>query len=539
MEKLTKGQKEALEAVRTGRNVCITGGGGVGKSYISRKIIEDLQKQRKTVLITASTGRAAMLIGGITCHRAFNIPVKLTWQAEPKITASSPIYEADAVIIDEVSMLRIDAFEFIARVVKDVNEIRKSPEYRKDPKNRHRDPVQMIVVGDFGQLPPVIVHPNDGSPDEGDLMSEYYGFDVGSGYAFQAPGWKQSDFLLCDLQEVVRQSDQAMVDALQRIRFGDYTAIEYFSKNARKKPFSSEEGVVYLCGKNRTAERINDVRVSKLSGKERTYEAEITGQVTEQDKQAPELLRLKKNAQVVMLLNTEKYRNGSTAIVKQLRSREITVKIEETGELVDVPYASWNVERYVVSKEKKKVEREVIGTYRQLPVRLGYAVTIHKAQGQSLDKVVLVLESDDQIEDAEPTRPEIFAYGQLYVGLSRATTMDGLYIEGNLDLVDKLAAPEILEFYGVPESAATSEPKKVPLQKLPESEKKAKKGPKEPKKTEKDSGMVEVQCKKHAQRVAWTFAHTLAPKAEIQGNKLIIPAKCREQVESFIKAIGG
>lgn len=539
MEKLTKGQKEALEAVRTGRNVCITGGGGVGKSYISRKIIEDLQKQRKTVLITASTGRAAMLIGGITCHRAFNIPVKLTWQAEPKITASSPIYEADAVIIDEVSMLRIDAFEFIARVVKDVNEIRKSPEYRKDPKNRHRDPVQMIVVGDFGQLPPVIVHPNDGSPDEGDLMSEYYGFDVGSGYAFQASGWKQSDFLLCDLQEVVRQSDQAMVDALQRIRFGDYTAIEYFSKNARKKPFSSEEGVVYLCGKNRTVERINDVRVSKLSGKERTYEAEITGQVTEQDKQAPELLRLKKNAQVVMLLNTEKYRNGSTAIVKQLRSREITVKIEETGELVDVPYASWNVERYVVSKEKKKVEREVIGTYRQLPVRLGYAVTIHKAQGQSLDKVVLVLESDDQIEDAEPTRPEIFAYGQLYVGLSRATTMDGLYIEGNLDLVDKLAAPEILEFYGVPEPAATSEPKKVPLQKLPESEKKAKKGPKEPKKTEKDSGMVEVQCKKHAQRVAWTFAHTLAPKAEIQGNKLIIPAKCREQVESFIKAIGG
>lgn len=539
MEKLTKGQKEALEAVRTGRNVCITGGGGVGKSYISRKIIEDLQKQRKTVLITASTGRAAMLIGGITCHRAFNIPVKLTWQAEPKITASSPIYEADAVIIDEVSMLRIDAFEFIARVVKDVNEIRKSPEYRKDPKNRHRDPVQMIVVGDFGQLPPVIVHPNDGSPDEGDLMSEYYGFDVGSGYAFQAAGWKQSDFLLCDLQEVVRQSDQAMVDALQRIRFGDYTAIEYFSKNARKNPFSSEEGVVYLCGKNRTAERINDVRVSKLSGKERTYEAEITGQVTEQDKQAPELLRLKKNAQVVMLLNTEKYRNGSTAIVKQLRSREITVKIEETGELVDVPYASWNVERYVVSKEKKKVEREVIGTYRQLPVRLGYAVTIHKAQGQSLDKVVLVLESDDQIEDAEPTRPEIFAYGQLYVGLSRATTMDGLYIEGNLDLVDKLAAPEILEFYGVPEPAATSEPKKVPLQKLPESEKKAKKGPKEPKKTEKDSGMVEVQCKKHAQRVAWTFAHTLAPKAEIQGNKLIIPAKCREQVESFIKAIGG
>lgn len=97
-------------------------------------------------------------------------------------------------------------------------------------------------------------------------MKYIYGFDVGSGYAFQDQGWKQRNFLLCDLQEVVRQSDQSMIDALQRIRFGDYTAIEYFSKNARKKPFSSEEGVVYLCVKNRTAERVNDVRVSKLSG---------------------------------------------------------------------------------------------------------------------------------------------------------------------------------------------------------------------------------------------------------------------------------
>lgn len=244
---------------------------------------------------------------------------------------------------------------------------------------------------------------------------------------------------------------------------------------------------------------------------------------------------MKKNAQVVMLLNTEKYRNGSTAIVKQLRSREITVKIEETGELVDVPYASWSVERYVVSKEKKKVEREVIGTYRQLPVRLGYAVTIHKTQGQSLDKVVLVLGSDDQIEGAESTRPEIFAYGQLYVGLSRATSMDGLYIEGNLDLVDKLAAPEILEFYGVP--ATTSEPKKIPLQK-PEPAKKAEKNPEKPKKEEKD-GMVEVQRKKHTQNVAWTFAHTLAPEAEIEGNKLIVPRRYKEQIEAFVKAIGG
>lgn len=548
MEKLTKGQKKALQAAKKGENVFISGGGGVGKSYVSRKIVEELQKARKNVLITASTGKAAMLIGGVTCHRAFQIPTRMAWEAKPKVLPDAPIYEADAVLIDEVSMLRIDAFEYIICAIEEVNNIRKSPEYLADPNNRYRNPVQIIVVGDFGQLPPVIMHPTDGSPDEGDLMSEYYGFPIGLGYAFEAPGWKKCNFVVCELQEVLRQSDRQMVEALQHIRFGDRSALKYFMENSRKEPFSDQEGVIYLCGKNRTAERINDVRVAKLKGKERVYDAEITGQITEQDKPAPDQLRLKKNVQVIMLQNSEKYRNGSSAIVTRLGIREITVKIEETGELVDVPYVNWNVERYVV--KGKTVKKEVIGMYKQLPVRLGYAITIHKCQGQSLEKVALVLGSSDEIEDAQSTRPEIFAYGQLYVGLSRATSMEGLYIEGNLELVDKLAANEVLDFYGIdalPELPAKKEDCKKRIKKnacdvMPEPIKREEEeNPRRrARKKDKEEGMAEIKCSEEmVRKVVWTFAHTLSKEAILKGSIILVPEKYEKQVRNFLKMIKG
>lgn len=221
MQTLTNGQKQALLESQNGHNIFISGGGGVGKSYISQIIVDELQAAGKTVLITASTGKAAMLINGVTCHRAFRIPIRMTWSATPKITPKDPIYESDVILIDEVSMLRIDAFDFICKSIQKVNRIRKSSIYLANPKNKHRDPIQLIVIGDFGQLPPVIVHTNDGRPDEGDLMSQHYGFPVKSGYAFLAPGWKECNFVKCELTEVMRQSNKDMIHALQGIRLGD------------------------------------------------------------------------------------------------------------------------------------------------------------------------------------------------------------------------------------------------------------------------------------------------------------------------------
>ena len=165
---LTPSQQYALDQAKAGKNIFVTGGGGVGKSYVANCIINDLEAKGKKVLVTASTGKAAILIGGVTCHRAFRIPIKLTWIAKPKVTTDSPIYAADVVLIDEVSMLRIDAFEFIVESIEAANRLRKFDKDRK-----RRNPVQLIVIGDFFQLPPVLIR-SDKKPDERDLMSEHY-----------------------------------------------------------------------------------------------------------------------------------------------------------------------------------------------------------------------------------------------------------------------------------------------------------------------------------------------------------------------------
>lgn len=541
---LTKGQLNALTEVRKGRNVFITGGGGVGKSYIIRQIVAELQASGKAVLITASTGKAATLIGGVTCHRAFRIPIKAAWLADPNPTNDSPLYQADAILIDEVSMLRLDAFEYIVRSVEKVNALRESG---NDPDNTHLDQIQMIIVGDFCQLPPVIVHPDDGSPDEGDMMSEHFGFSIGHGYAFLAPGWERSNFVTCELKEVMRQSDKSMIDALNGVRLNNFSSLSYFKTHTRKRKFSAkDEDVVYLCGKNRTADRINKTALSRLPGKEYQYYAECTGQVSEQDKLVPDLIRLKEGAHVIMIQNSEKYRNGSGGTITATYESSVSVLIHETGEEVDIPFATWDIERYVVKEKngKKKVEKEKIGSYSQLPLRLGYAITIHKSQGQTYSKVVLVLGSDDKKKGARSTRPEIFAYGQLYVALSRVNSIDGLYIEGNLDLVDKLTAPEVMNFYGVSkihkpktgEDPVTDKSKKQPKQKALKKAAVKKEIPEMEKKTA-TSDLAVIHCSSKNVSIAWVFAHALSPDAVLSGTDIRIPEKYRNQAEMFISTL--
>lgn len=512
---LTKGQQEALAAARAGNNIFVTGPGGVGKSYLSKLIIDELQAAGKTVLITASTGRAASLINGVTCHRAFGIPTSLTWAASPYIDEDSPIAAADAVLIDEVSMLRLDAFEYIVQSIEIVNSERGS----------ERKPVQIITVGDFAQLPPVIVRPKDDTPSEAELMSDYYGFDVGAGYAFRAPGWARCSFTMITLTEVVRQEDKEMIAAENALRLGDPTALSYFEKNSRKRRFPTKTAVTYLCGKNRTAEERNAEAIAHLPGKARTYDAKISGYVTEQDKPVPDSLTLKRGARVIMAANTEHYHNGSAATVTALNTDSVTVQLDATGELVQVSYATWSVDKYIVVKntrgKKSAIAKEQIGTYRQLPLRLGYAITIHRAQGQTIDKVVLI--------------PEIFAYGQLYVGLSRVRTMGNLYIDGDLRKVDKLAAPDVIKFYtAIKDQQKQLDPKPVPQQKVkpvPKPELKT------THKAEKNKTET-ITCPKHTASLVWVFASTLDRRIKKgKGTSIIVPAELADIVINYINKI--
>ena len=433
---LTKSQKEALELVRSGSNVCITGGAGVGKSFITQVVIDELKVQGKTVMVVAPTGKAATVINGVTAHRAFGIPIRMTWKAVPNISEACPVYHTDVVIIDEISMLRIDAFEYIWKSIDKVNEIRRFG----DATNGKTNQIQLIVVGDFLQLCPVIIDPADGSLGEREIMSEYYGFDITFGYAYKAPGWKDAKFRFCELQEVVRQSNKKDVDILNGIRCGEVVKLHELKSAVRKRKFGKGSSVVRLVGTNKMADTINSEELSKINSECRAYKAKSSGIISASDKPAPEIVRLKKGARVIMIQNGPEYVNGSTGAVVDMDPLGVTVKLDDSGKEIYISEVEWSIEKYVVLEKngKKYMDKEVVGTYRQIPLKLAYAITIHKSQGQTINKAELILGGK---------YPQIFAVGQMYVAVSRVKKLSNLYIDGDPESVSILAAQEVLDFY--------------------------------------------------------------------------------------------
>lgn len=457
---LNAGQTNTFDCFIAGENIFITGDAGTGKSYLVKAIDEFCTLNDLTIVKTAPTGVAALNIYGATLHKQFKLEVGLDFS---EVTENSVVTNkaynflkrTDILLIDEISMVRMDIFDRLMQIIFYYNE------YRAKKKKK---PIQIIFVGDFGQLAPVI------NKEERPHLEEHYGKPIGDGYCFQSKYWRMFKVHTCRLTEVVRQQDPEFCAALDECKEGDSHCLQFF----RAKSASEEiPDAIWLCGVNATAKRKNDEGLARINKPLLQYKAVYDGDATIKDKLADDEFFVKVGARVVMLVNDASgaYQNGSMGTVLNVMNEFIYIKIDdkkkadgtietagkvvmiEPHEFCKYKYESKNVETPIFDENNapiideetglQKVKREIklckvqTGSVTQYPMRLGYAVTIHKSQGQTYDAMNL--------------EPEIWDCGQLYVAMSRCKTIERVYIHGALTQRMVKASDEVLSFTNNPE----------------------------------------------------------------------------------------
>lgn len=398
-------QQAAIDAILSGENVFLTGGAGCGKSFVIEEALRLLRKKRRNVVVCAPTGIAALNVGGTTVHRAFKLGLGVQGRGT-RLRVREPISQADVIIIDEISMLRCDLFDAVSTIMR-----------------KARPRPQLVVVGDFSQLPPVVA-----GDDEAHLKDEY-GMLYHGPFAFQGRRWQEWDFHPFILRDHHRQADPSFLDALTAIRKGDPSACQWISQHACDEYI---EGAPYIASTNRVVDRINSRRLSELSGKAHTFKARTTGSFGSVHP-VDETITLKRGARVVCCKNDpdDAFVNGSIGTVIGFPA-DGQVRVElDGGDTVTVEAMKWSALDYEEDEEGglREVEK---GTYTQIPLRLAWAMTIHKTQGLTLDSMNL--------------DPHCFEKGQLYVALSRVRSVSDLYLTCPIDPTWLMVDPEVRAF---------------------------------------------------------------------------------------------
>ncbi|MBQ9058080.1 MAG: AAA family ATPase [Atopobiaceae bacterium] len=416
---LNQGQRKVVRAVVRGENVFMTGDAGTGKSVAVEHCMEAFKAHNKEVLLCAPTGIAAQQIGGATIHRTFGFSLapKVADEIE-NLKVPKVVRQADTIIIDEIGMVRRDLMDAIVRVI----------ELENDHRKGKRSPIQLVVVGDFAQLPPVVTQ-----QDQDVLVVQYGEQSRRSGYyAFEADGWTRMGFKSYQLTEPMRQSDREFLGKLSLARMGNSACIDFFNRFVREAPGDA----VAIVPTNREAEELNNKRLEQLTHKKLVYRGQLTGVFEKRDMAAPLELTLARGARVIILTNNTArgYVNGLTGIVREVRKDEVEVLLDKGGVVKVIPFTWENIEYEVVeTKGKKKLNQKVVGTYTQIPLKLAWAITYHKSQGQTLSSINI--------------RPDVFASGMLYVGLSRVTAPEGLYLTNNIVSKRLKADKAVVNFY--------------------------------------------------------------------------------------------
>lgn len=379
----------------------LTGDAGVGKSYLIRAFSDYCKLNHINLVKVAPTGIAATNINGMTMHKMFRIPTHVVDQTLDKYQKDNVrhmIQYIDILLIEEVSMARLDFFNNVMANIAYANAYREK---------RNKKPIMVILAGDLGQLMPIV-------KDEDKInYKEMTGKDMGSGCCYTSHFWNKYNFIPLVLTQQMRQSDLKFCDALNNIKIGKTDDINYINTNSSQTPITDG---IWLCGRNDTAEKKNIECMNKLT-KTYTNIAYTHGKVDMNQTTFMKELVYAIGARVVMLINDNengKYINGSLGTITEIYNKEkrVKIKLDNGNTIIVEPFTQSFYEYYVLNG---KIVEEQVGYLTQFPFKIGYAITIHKSQGQTYDKMNLV--------------PEIWSPGQLYVALSRCKTLANIYIQ--------------------------------------------------------------------------------------------------------------
>lgn len=389
---LNKKQQEFFEKAIEGKNLFITGSAGVGKSYLVNEIVNKFHENRKRVIICASTGIAARTIGGYTLHHQFHIDI-----TKEDITDSKKndwIKTTDLIVIDEISMVSFHLFNKIGKEI--IN---------------HNPKCQLIVIGDFFQLPPVITKSTMSI-----IRRRGYNVKEDECHCFHSKYWQKFNFETCVLTEAMRQEDQNFSTALYDLSRGSLTDEDKsYLRKAQKNPLITDDDAISLCCTNKLADQINNDKLNEIKEKEFVFRAKTWGKYDADA--APKELKVKVGAKVMILINNteEDYCNGDLGFITEINNSSITVNLINGGEVVVKPYKFCS---YVFEEGKNRI----VGHITQFPIKLAWAITVHKSQGQTFNKVNFLYKKG-HFEGA----PQNLSL--LYVGMSRAKSIDNLHLE--------------------------------------------------------------------------------------------------------------
>lgn len=399
----------------THRSFFLTGKAGTGKTTFLKQLRKTTSKQ---LAVVAPTGVAAINAGGVTIHSFFQLPftpfvptpegrLNLTRKIKMSGRKRKVLQELELLVIDEISMVRADVLDEIDTVLR---------HYRF----RHNEPfggVQVILIGDLYQLAPVAI------AEEWKVLSPYYS----SPYFFDSQVIREHPLLYVEFDKIFRQSDAAFIRLLNAVRDDKLSHEDFCLLQKQYDPqfdISKHPDHILLTTHNAKADRVNEQEMARLKGEEYTFGAVIKGEFPEKSYPNNATLRLKKGARVMFIANdTEtprKYFNGKIGTIAEIDDEHILVHCDDCNDDIEVHHEIWQNIRYTVNETTKQIEEKELGSFKQYPLRLAWAITIHKSQGLTFDKVAIDIEA-------------AFTAGQVYVALSRCRSLEGITLLSNLN----------------------------------------------------------------------------------------------------------